>query len=271
MAIHVTIYGDDPELRDRCHTAFAGTDMQLVAGDTLHEVALIVAESTEAVVPAIVAMILVGDMATVDHDLPYDAQLPADFTDRELRLACQLAARLSAARRSLSEARLTERSLQKQVETDPLTGLANRRSWDAALTRFVEQSMAEGTPLTLAIFDLDHFKQINSQHGYATGDRVLKAVGAALSVAIRGHDFAARFGGDEFGLLLPGLPSDRAASVVERIRLAVNRANDDPPVTASAGLANLYEGESTADELFAAADRRLREAKASGGNRTVSG
>ena len=178
-----------------------------------------------------------------------------------------LADALGAALRRVS---LVER-LERMSLVDPLTGLANRRSFDDAIEAELARSRRTGAPLGLVILDVDHFKRFNDTHGHQAGDRVLIAVGAALRRAARREDRPCRIGGEEFAVLLPGADEQGAADVAERIRRII-AALDVPggPVTASFGAATAVHG-MAAEELVAAADRRLYEAKAAGRNRVVAG
>ncbi len=112
--------------------------------------------------------------------------------------------------------------------TDALTGLPNRRAWDAR----VEQAILDHEQVAIAIFDLDNFKQFNDTHGHLAGDSVLRATAAAWSEYIRDGDLLARLGGEEFGLLLSGCGESAAVEVIERLRGAVTHRQ-----TCSAGLA----------------------------------
>jgi len=144
---------------------------------------------------------------------------------------------------------------------DELTGLPNRRAWNAELPRAIERARRDGVALSLAILDLDHFKRFNDERGHAAGDAFLKAAGAAWSAQLRAVDLLARHGGEEFALLLPDAGPDAAGEILERLRVSVPLGQ-----TVSAGLAT-WDGAETADELLARADGALYEAKAGGRNR----
>jgi len=202
---------------------------------------------------------------------PADVRLPGDVTDRELRLACRLLAQIVRLRRRQHEGAQLQRRLAEQSLRDPLTGLPNRRAWDRA----VDERLAAVAPpglLCLAVVDLDHFKRINDTHGHAVGDAVLRAAADALCGELRQGDFVARFGGDEFGLLLWVPDGPAAAAAVDRVRAslpAALTAAEVPSVTASAGHATTSDRESNAAELYAAADAAMHAAKRRGRNRTV--
>jgi diguanylate cyclase (GGDEF)-like protein len=149
-------------------------------------------------------------------------------------------------------------SLADEAHTDPLTGLSNRRAWDSALSR----AFASSSTVTLAMLDLDNFKEFNDSYGHPAGDRLLRATAAAWRDQLRGGDVLARLGGEEFGLLICDVSPDTAYEVVERLRACIPEDR-----TASAGLAVRAPGES-ADELLVRADAALYEAKALGRDRT---
>jgi diguanylate cyclase (GGDEF)-like protein len=149
------------------------------------------------------------------------------------------------------------RVLAGMAQTDPLTGLPNRRAWDARLARAVN----EGQELTIAMLDLDHFKDFNDTHGHPAGDRLLKETAAAWRDQVRGGDLLARLGGEEFGLLLFDCGLDAASDVTERLRGLVTEGQ-----TCSVGLA-LRRDDEAVETVMARADRALYDAKASGRDR----
>jgi diguanylate cyclase (GGDEF)-like protein len=146
---------------------------------------------------------------------------------------------------------------------DSLTGLWNRRAYD---DRVAELS-AESTPHCAALMlDVDRFKTINDTYGHEAGDEALIAVGRAILKSIRPADFGARFGGDEFAVLLPGMSSEEATGVAERIRATVERDLSDPPVSVSIGVADL-SGDARKTNL--SVDGALYEAKRAGRNQVA--
>lgn len=208
---------------------------------------------------------------------PADVCLPADVTQRELRLACRLLAEVVRLRRESTARTETHRRLAEEAMTDPLTGLPNRRAWDRAVQRWLDGSGGSSGRLCLAIIDLDHFKRINDTHGHAAGDEVLRAAGKVISGSLRESDFVARLGGDEFGLLLSVADEATARAVVDRVRSALCSGLaglGTHAVNASAGFhVPQCDSRGTAlpspESLFIAADAALREAKSQGRDRTV--
>jgi diguanylate cyclase (GGDEF)-like protein len=148
--------------------------------------------------------------------------------------------------------RLSDR-VRRQAETDPLTGLLNRRAFITAADREHELAGRTGADLTVVLIDLDDFKAVNDRDGHAAGDRLLGDLATAWQSALRPADLLARHGGDEFALLLPATSEDGAARLVARLREA-------HPMTWSAGLAAWPRGASL-DTALAAADAKLYEIK----------
>jgi diguanylate cyclase (GGDEF)-like protein len=145
--------------------------------------------------------------------------------------------------------------------TDELTGLPNRRAWNIELPRTIDRVRRTGDPLTVAIIDLDHFKHFNDAYGHLAGDRVLKESAAAWQEQLRTADHLARFGGEEFVVMLPAATAVQAHEIVDRMRLATPLGQ-----TFSAGIA-VWDGTETADGLVARADAALYDAKNAGRDR----
>ena len=158
---------------------------------------------------------------------------------------------------------------------DALTDLPNRRSAEAAFDRELDRARQEQVSLSIALLDIDHFKEINDTHGHETGDRVLRDVARMFKVQVRATDHVSRWGGEEFLILLPGSNRDAAQRVCERIRhsaslVAARAANDQViPVTASLGGATFPADGEARETLLARADAALYRAKAAGRNRLV--
>ena len=159
---------------------------------------------------------------------------------------------------------------QTRALTDGLTGLPNRRAIEDTLKRMVAQADRAAGPLGVVLFDLDHFKQVNDLFGHEKGDEVLSAVGVTVTSSLRTSDFAGRYGGEEFILLLPETDAEGAAIVAEKLRVALT-ALDVPgvarPITASFGVAAMPGDGSEPATLLRTADRALYLAKAGGRNR----
>ena len=192
--------------------------------------------------------------------LLHERPLAAD-DDRRLEESTAQAAPVLANLRNLEAAEL-------QAATDALTGLPNKRSLDDALRRLLAQSERSGMPLSVLLVDLDHFKSVNDNYGHEMGDRVLAAFGAMLGAEQRASDFAARSGGEEFVVVLPGTDALGAMSVAEKLRVATHRLNvGGVSVTGSFGVASFPDHGPDAARLLRVADRALYAAKHNGRDR----
>jgi len=189
-----------------------------------------------------------------------------DFSERDQELARSLVAQ---GRIALENARL-HNLVRRQAQTDELTDLANRRRFMSALEQEIARSRRLGTPLSLVLFDLDHFKRVNDRCGHQVGDLVLRRTADAVRVHIRATDLPARIGGEEFAILLPGTDVAGAVTFAENLRRAIRREVTVEavrwPTTASFGIAEVREGMSI-ETLVGAADGALYQAKADGRDR----
>jgi diguanylate cyclase (GGDEF)-like protein len=168
---------------------------------------------------------------------------------------------------------LRHRALLDEVEQlatrDHLTGLANRRLLEETLALEVPRSARAERPVSLLMFDVDHFKAVNDAHGHPAGDALLRTVADALARRTKASDLAARLGGDEFAVVLPDCSASDAVRVAERVRAAFVQAADPLAVTLSAGVATIPDHARVADELVVAADAALYAAKRAGRDRTM--
>ena len=159
-----------------------------------------------------------------------------------------------------------------EARVDALSGVANRKAFDETLSYWLSNSKRRGDKFALVITDIDHFKWINDTHGHAAGDRVVNNVGALLKECLRGEDYVARYGGDEFVILLKHAEVDAAAKVAERIRTSVETQNfnvglngERVAVTFSMGLAVVDDGD-LSETILRRADKALYRAKQMGRN-----
>ncbi|MFC7409828.1 GGDEF domain-containing protein [Hydrogenophaga atypica] len=155
---------------------------------------------------------------------------------------------------------------------DSLTGALNRRVLLLAGDQELLRWQRHAHPFAVLLIDIDHFKQINDQHGHLVGDQVLKRLAAALRQPLRKTDLLARYGGEEFLVLLPVTDEATARELGERVRAAVQAMPSDPPgcpCTISVGVSGVHEGDTTFDQLVARADLALYQAKNAGRNRVV--
>jgi diguanylate cyclase (GGDEF)-like protein len=160
--------------------------------------------------------------------------------------------------------------LAREAQTDALTQMPNRRVFEERFTMEADRSERSGEPLSVAVCDLDRFKEVNDSLGHESGDDVLRRAATAIGGAIRSVDLAARLGGEEFGVILPGAESQEARAAAERIRLAVEDEfeGDEIELTISCGVATRGR-DGTGRALIRAADLALYRAKQQGRNRTV--
>lgn len=238
--------------------------------------ALIRAHGVEAplvIMPLRVQGRLLGVVSATVTTPPLRAPQLRNYDLRRLRLLAEEAALL------LDNARL-QGELQSLAVTDGLTGLPNHRFFQQRLTEEVSREArraADGDahPLSVAMFDLDHFKHVNDAYGHPTGDAVLTAVGRTLEAVLRPADVACRYGGEEFALVLTDTDADGGFQACERIREAIAElelTTDDGQtltVTASFGVATATGDSLDRSSLIAAADRALYAAKHAGRNRVV--
>jgi diguanylate cyclase (GGDEF)-like protein len=176
--------------------------------------------------------------------------------------------------RDITERRRYEQRLQHLADHDPLTGLLNRRRFQSELRREVSRVRRSGESLTVLSVDLDTFKGINDSVGHAAGDTVLSAVATTLAEHLRESDVLARFGGDEFAVVLPGAGMEAATAAARHLLEALHRCKieiEGTPfrVTASIGGAVGTGASADAEELVVSADLAMYAAKEQGGDRTV--
>lgn len=179
-------------------------------------------------------------------------------------------------KQDISERKRLEAELRQQASTDALTGLANRRHFLALLEQETARQKRFDEPIAaLLMFDLDHFKQINDNHGHAAGDAMLRRFAELLQASLRKTDRAGRLGGEEFAILLIGADSQSAVDFAERLRQQVETdevtfENKTLRVTVSVGVTHLSVSDVSADTALARADAALYQAKANGRNRVES-
>jgi diguanylate cyclase (GGDEF)-like protein len=176
---------------------------------------------------------------------------------------------------SLSTAQKYDR-IRREVVTDPLTNLYNRRFFEKRAQEEVSRSLRHQLPLTMLMLDVDHFKRINDTYGHQTGDKVLQTVAKYLRDSVRQTDICGRYGGEEFVLLLPNTPGRNAVFLANRLRAGVADILHsglgiprDVAITVSGGVATCPRDATTLDDLVCRADEALYEAKRAGRNRIV--
>ncbi len=184
--------------------------------------------------------------------------------------------RLKLSKDEISNLQQSLEAIRAESLTDPLTGLGNRKYFDRMIEMAVQTALASGEPLSLLIFDIDHFKSFNDSYGHLTGDQVLRLVGMSLKQTIKGQDITARYGGEEFAVVLPNTALRQALTVADHIRRAVMAKELKKKstgeilgrVTISVGVSMLKQGDDT-DSLIERADACLYAAKRNGRNRVI--
>ncbi len=177
----------------------------------------------------------------------------------------------------MDEVQLLRQQLEQVREeslTDALTGLANRRAFDGMLEKLLQQNSEEDIPFCLVIADIDYFKKFNDTYGHLVGDKVLRYVGKTIKSCVKGMDMTARFGGEEFVILLPETEMEGAEIVAEHVRQAISKKDltdhsknsNYGRITISLGISQYQKGELPTD-LISRADQALYKAKENGRNR----
>ena len=198
-------------------------------------------------------------------------------TTREVAANNQtLEARMRESRSEIETLRETLEATRIESLTDPLTGLANRKQFEDSLAKLVEGAVAQGSPASLIVIDVDFFKRFNDLYGHLTGDQVLRLVAIVMREHVKGRATLARFGGEEFGILLPDTDRAAAYAIAEQVRISVmgrelvKRSTGESlgKVTISLGVAASRPDDSPVS-LLERADRCMFMAKRDGRNRTV--
>lgn len=209
------------------------------------------------------------------------ARIPSAGSSAEMRTLSRavgsMTHRLVTAREELErqvrqrthELEIVNAELGRQAQTDALTGLLNRRVFDPMLVRLLADARRNGRELSVMMIDADHFKRINDVHGHPVGDRALRMLADTLRDRLRASDVIARFGGEEFAVILPETPSSKARKTAQA--LADRIAGQSDPVwgvvTVSIGVSSCGDGMMPPEELLRQADEALYQAKAEGRNR----
>ena len=184
--------------------------------------------------------------------------------------------RLMLSKNEISNLQQSLEAIRAESLTDPLTGLGKRKYFDRMIATAVQDALATGEPLSLLMFDIDHFKSFNDSYGHLTGDQVLRLVGMSLKQTIKGQDITARYGGEEFAVVLPSTALRQALTVADHIRRAVMAKELKKKstgeilgrVTISVGVSMLKPGDDP-DALIERADACLYAAKRNGRNRVI--
>jgi diguanylate cyclase (GGDEF)-like protein len=233
---------------------------ELDAADDAALISLVPSAKNLVVLP-LVAETGCAAVLVVEHGLRADSRI-------ERRVVSMLERFVSHAALALLNARLLEH-VQKLAELDGLTAVANRRTFETVLERELNRAQRTGGEVGLILVDVDRFKELNDTHGHQAGDELLRNVGRLLVENSRDFDTAARYGGDEFALILPGSSAADGLDVAERIR-ALLAELDGSPATLSMGVASFPFHAHDASSLVQAADEALYESKHAGRNRATA-
>lgn len=179
--------------------------------------------------------------------------------------------RLSAAQEKIRKLEEEMESISQLVHVDPLTGTLNRRGLNAAFARESARAQRLKQPLTVAIVDLDHFKQVNDRHGHDLGDQVLQGMAKILQDTLRANDVITRYGGEEFVILMPDTTPENALDILERVQTRLNRQSfqtqNQPLKISFSGGISLWQNSCSQEQSIAAADKAMYHAKTDGRQR----
>jgi diguanylate cyclase (GGDEF)-like protein len=197
-----------------------------------------------------------------------DDYLTKPFYPEELRARLQVGKRILELQRELIHAR---EEIRFQADHDGLTGMWNHTTILNLLDRELQRAVRTRTTTGVLMMDLDHFKEVNDQHGHLNGDAVLKEVSNRIQLAVRSYDFVGRYGGEEFVAVLPSCSLDDLRTVAERIRRAVAETpvcTETATIATTVSIGGVATSEATGDfELLSTADSALYSAKKNGRNR----
>jgi diguanylate cyclase len=214
---------------------------------------------------------LEGLIGTMDHH-----QQQRDQREQEVATRLQaLSSRVATMEQEALGFRVHLEEQRQKALIDTLTGLPNRAAWNERLEHEIDQLQRKRSSLLLGILDLDHFKRINDGYGHLAGDKVLKIIAGQLRKRLRASDFIARFGGEEFVILLPTTPMDEGLALLERLREGIEQCpfhfkGERVTVTVSMGITLFQPGERS-DVVLKRADQALYRAKHEGRNRIEQG
>lgn len=215
----------------------------------------------------------IQDLNQVLSRLLEDTQVISSITQRSRTEIIEAQSKVREAEKQIYELTLQLDHINEIAHEDYLTGTLNRRGMDEALIREFNRADRFGMPLSIAMMDIDHFKQINDNMGHATGDQALAHLASVIKESLRATDVIARYGGEEFIILLPGTTEKDAISVITRAQRELTRNffmhdNNRVLITFSAGVAERLSGED-ADSIIGRTDQALYHAKKSGRNRVI--
>jgi len=207
----------------------------------------------------------IAGLTVYSYDITEQKRAEISLLEQRLELEAEIKKRITA-----------EKELRRLARTDPLTGIYNRRHFFELGNKELTRTRRTNQPLSILMFDIDHFKRINDTYGHQVGDRVLKTITATCHENLRQMDVFARYGGEEFVILLPEIGVDNARQVAHKMSTLIGQQeimfeNQRIAVTASLGVAALSSESESLDQLLARADDALYQAKEAGRNRVMIG
>jgi diguanylate cyclase len=189
----------------------------------------------------------------------------------------KLREQLATSLKQVQELRVSLDSVRREALIDPLTGIGNRKAFTGEISKCIEEAIEKGEPLSVLMVDIDFFKKFNDKYGHLVGDEVLKLVASALKENIKGRDFVARWGGEEFGVLLPGTRLEDAVKVGDHLRRIVaskkiirKPQNEDLGVITLSMGCTVFCKEETIEEFVDRADQGLYKSKKNGRNQVTA-
>ena len=222
--------------------------------------------------PGMLAGFVVGGLLT-GFEMQLDTSMPVILASLPVLLIHTIAVAVGS-NRLVDRIRHKNRQLDELSRIDMLTGLHIRRHWQQIATRVQQRHQQDGMPAALVMLDVDDFKGANDRHGHAFGDDVLRAVARAIRLHVDGRGEAGRYGGDEFGIVLPGSGGNEARFIAEQIRREVEGtrldAAPDARITISLGIADACSDCATLEQWLEHADAALYRAKRAGRNRVTA-
>ncbi|MFH0729133.1 MAG: diguanylate cyclase [Pseudomonadota bacterium] len=210
-----------------------------------------------------------SSIKTVLENKRQDDSVRLRQADRQMQ---QLQQNLTEMKGEIQTAWQRAKSLERELLIDPLTGIYNRRAYDRRIVEETERYQRYQRTFSLLIFDVDYFKRVNDLYGHSVGDMCLKEIVHRIKPVLRKSDFMARFGGEEFAVIVPETGSAGAADVAEKLRQTVEATKfiyktDSVAITVSVGVTEIVPADKTHEDIFTRADRALYNAKQSGRNR----
>ncbi len=215
-------------------------------------------------------------LAGSDHSPELGAEVQKVMQDTRSTEESQrkLKSQMNSMMQEVESLRSQLQQVREESLTDALTGLANRKAFDQMLEQVIKDTHEQDSPFSVVIADIDFFKKFNDTYGHLVGDKVLRYVSKIIKACVKGKDLAARFGGEEFTLVLPETDLAGARIVAEQVRKAISKKNltdkgnheDYGRITISLGVSQ-YNGKESPAELLERADQALYQAKANGRNK----